>query len=75
MGPVNPTMSDVEQRAPSKEAQKKPALWSDVWPIDVWTGILTEQAFLPTQSANGIVELEHSIRASRPNNLQHGRFG
>ena len=58
VGPVNPTMSDVEQRAPSKEAQKKPALWSHVWPIDVWTGILTELDILPMQSGNGIVEQE-----------------
>ena len=57
VGPVNPTMSDVEQRAIPKK-RNNAALWSHVWPIDVWTGILTELDILPMQSGNGIVEQE-----------------
>ena len=50
------SMSDVEQRALPKK-RNNAALWSHVWPIDVWTGILTELDILPMQSGNGIVEL------------------
>ena len=59
VGPVNPIMTDAEQKSIPKK-RNNAALWSHVWPIDVWTGILTELDILPLQSGNVIVELEAS---------------
>ena len=59
VGPVNPTMSDVEQKTIPKK-RNNAALWSHVWPIDVWTGILTGLDILPMQGGWVIIELEAS---------------